>query len=1069
MKNATRRSTWRFLLPLCLLALVCTSGSAWGARKEKEITPPPPASPTLAITSLSATPDIVLEGGALTVNLSAVIQNVPSDYQWQQLDGPKVPLTSVSAIAANADVSQLAVAAECDLVFELTVRDDAGASASARVTVPVQPADIVQYPAPHVQIGGASTAVARFAHGGAEWCLFNVGTALKATPVTLGMRPVHQIVLPGFIRDLTVVTWDGGTYAVAALGEAGVALIDLSDPAALRVLNVAPVNYRLENVTFAEGGGTILYGNLIESSRAPIVATASDGVSLFLADAEFGLHKTALANLFGDVREADDTLLIEQERATVQYAGERPWGGPQSLKLFGNRLFVPLDVLGLGIFDPVTLEQVGRYNLYTDAARTEDYFGALDVGQAVARDPQTSEPYLDSFTGMPDYRQVNFEIRNASKGKTKSQELPHPWADLERKARWYYQAIDVDLALQGSRTLAYIAYSLGGAVAVDVTGFEVAMPDVFLQGRYLGFFPAVPANGPDETGSQPASLLPYEGAGKLKESGVRAVQVQGDRLYLTDHFAGLVVLDRAATPETWRAPNGPFNNDTIGMAGDHLPPWENVTSYDMGPYDPLDNESLPTAFFQAPCLLATAELNGHGSTLALLDRVDPAPGNIDLLECSGGGGFVFVDLKDLAAAKMADRFAIVAYEPPTAEIGATPDGSPTQTISIGHTAGVTASNGYLYVADGPHGVTAWKITDTAGYPSDEVHLVANTVQNEYPVTVAGETIYPPSHAVRVVAGPQEAVWALCARNGLRRVPVAAVEAGQAEVGAPLLLKLGLADIYEHNNEVANVAELNFQDHAYDAAFVGNLAFVADGGNGLTVYDVSKDPTLAGSGFFVGNLGTTKEKPLFGSSLAVDLWQNPATGRRYALIAAGPYGVGVADITDPQAMQVIKVFEPIKYENGDVGSADGKASDVKVVGDKAFFAYDSFGLIGYALADLIAPLPPGVSPTDLFKKSNRGTVEYDYRPVALGRFKLQEVAGYEEVNGGAIRLAATSQGGRVYFYAAFGEAGVIKIDFTDPATPLLLHRADTAGECQDIAIANGRLFVADGAGGLVLFK
>ncbi|MBE0598733.1 MAG: hypothetical protein IH614_15870, partial [Desulfuromonadales bacterium] len=1022
-----------------------------------------------AITTLSATPSSLLEGRATTVGLSAIIQGTPSNYSWRQIGGPKVPLSAAGATAAHADVSRLEVAAECDLIFELTVGDAAGASTSARVTVPVQPADIVQYPAPHVQIGGASTAVARFVHGGAEWCLFNVGTALKATPVTLGTRPVHQIVLPGFIRDLTVVVWNGGTYAVAALGEAGVALVDLGDPAALRVLNVAAVNYRLEDVTFAEGGGTILYGNLIESSRAPIVATASDGVNLYLADAEFGIHKTALANLFGNVREADGTLLIEQERATVQYAGERPWGGPQSLKLFGNRLFAPLDVLGVGIFDPLTLEQVGRYNLYTDTARQEDYFGAMDVALAVARDPRSSDPYLDSFTGMPDYRQVNFEIRNASKGKTKSEELPHPWADLEREARWYYQAIDVDLALQGSRTIAYIAYSLGGVIAVDVTGFDTASRDRFLQGNFLGFFPAVPANGPDETGSQPASLLPYEGAGKLKESGVRAVQVQGDRLHLTDHFAGLVVLDRAATPETWRGPNGPFNNDTIGIAGDHLPPWENVTSYNMGPYDQLDNESLPMAFFQPPCLLATAELNGHGSTLVLLDRIDPAPGNIDLLECSGGGGFVFVDLKNLAAAKMADRFAIVAYEPPTAEIGAAPDGSPTQTISIGHTAGVTASHGYLYVADGPHGVTAWKITDAAGYPTDAVQLVANTVQNEYPVTVAGETIYPPSHAVRVVAGPQEAVWALCARNGLRRVPVAAVEAGQAVVGAPLLLKLGLADIYEHNNEISNVAELNFQDHAYGAVFVGTLAFVADGGNGLTVYDVSKDPTVAGSGFFVGNLGTTKEQPLFGRAASVDLWQNPATGRRYALIAAGPYGVGVADITDPRAMQVIKVFEPIKYENGDVGSADGKASDVKVVGDKAYFAYDSFGLISYALADLVAPVPAGVSPTELFKKSTRGIVEYDHRPVALGRFKLQEVAGYEEVSGGAIRLASTTQGGRVYFYAAFGEAGVIKIDFTDPANPLLLDRADTAGECQDIAIANGRLFVADGAGGLVLFK
>ena len=150
------------------------------------------------------------------------------------------------------------------------------------------------------------------------------------------------------------------------------------------------------------------------------------------------------------------------------------------------------------------------------------------VSASVASDPATGEPYLDAVTGMPDYRQVNYEIRNSSKGKNKNADMLHPWADLERKARWYYQALDVDVALQNNRTIAYVAYSLAGVVAVDVTGFAEATPTEMLQGNYLGFFPAVPANGPEDTGSQPASLLPYEGAGMLKESGVRAVRVQGE-------------------------------------------------------------------------------------------------------------------------------------------------------------------------------------------------------------------------------------------------------------------------------------------------------------------------------------------------------------------------------------------------------------------------------------------------------------------------------------------------------------------------------------------------------------
>ena len=279
------------------------------------------------------------------MTLDAAVAGTPATFAWTQIAGPKVPLTPISATSATVDASALEVAAECELVFRLTLTDAAGVTVSRDLTLPVQPLDMIPMLGDHVQIGGSSTAVARFVHNGEKWCLFNVGTALKATPVVPADRkPVQQIILPGFIQDVATLTYNGGTYALAALGGAGVALVDISDPAAMILLNVAPVNYKLENVTYAEGGGSILYGNRIESVKAPIVAVASDGTSLFLADADFGIHKTALSRLFNDEREDDGTLLIDQEKATVQYAGERPWGGAQALKLYGNRLFVPLDV-----------------------------------------------------------------------------------------------------------------------------------------------------------------------------------------------------------------------------------------------------------------------------------------------------------------------------------------------------------------------------------------------------------------------------------------------------------------------------------------------------------------------------------------------------------------------------------------------------------------------------------------------------------------------------------------------------------------------------------------------------
>lgn len=1036
----------------------------------------PPAGAGVA--SIAADPPAFLEGTVASVALDADVEGSPIAVHWTQVAGPKVPLATRSApigapgvASATADVSTLAVAAEVTLVFELAVQDLSGAISVREVTVDVAPSDLLPVLGPHVQIGGASTATARVATAAGDFALFNVGTALHATPIAMAKGPVSTLVLPGTIRDLEVVTGER-TLVLAAIGAAGIAVVDATDPTALTLVSVTPVGHYQDGIAFTDTGGTTTFDNVLSTASAPVVALATDGDQLYVADGGYGLHRTSLANLVGPggpvTDPADGTLVTEADTFTLHFAGENGWGAPRSLVLFGGRLYAALGELGLGIFDPVSLAQVGGYNLYTDEARLEDHFGPMAITAAVGRDPVTGDPYLDDVTGMPDYRQVWWEVTQVMKGDVVA---PTPWADFERNGKWFYLARDVDVARQGARTIAYVAYSLGGLVAVDVTGAEAATPDRKLRGAFLGYFPAVAANGPYDTGSQPSSILPFEGAGMLKESGVVAVDVSGDKVFASDHFAGLVIVDGAADPGArWRGPNAPYDNDTNGIPNDGVPDYENVTSYDMAPWDPLDNESLPIAFFQAPALLATSELAGHASDLLVLEPPAlSAAGAVDVLSCSGAGGFVLVDVVDLAAPAMADRYAVPAWFPTTDEVGAAPDGSPTQAIAIGHTSGVSASGGYLYVADGPHGVSAWSLRDAAGFPSDRIRLVANTVQDEYPVTVGGVTIYPPSHVSRTVFDPLAGVvWAACGRNGARRVDVSAVEAGAAVAGAPLLLPLARTDLFEHNSDFS-VKALSYQDHAYDVELLGRYAWVADGSNGLTVYDASRDPSQAESGFFVANAGYGPTQPPLGTASGLEFWVDPATGRRYAIVAAGPYGVGVVDATDTADLRIVKVFEPIKLEDGDVGTADGQAIDVAVIGDLAYFTYDSFGVVVYALRDLVAPLPPGVDPTDLFSKQTSGTVLYDHRPVAVGRFKLQLVPGFEAVDGGAVRLDWTSQGGRLYLYVAFGEAGLLKLDFTDPAAPVLLARADTAAEASDVVIADGRVYVADGSGGLVYFK
>jgi hypothetical protein len=60
-------------------------------------------------------------------------------------------------------------------------------------------------------------------------------------------------------------------------------------------------------------------------------------------------------------------------------------------------------------------------------------------------------------------------------------------------------------------------------------------------------------------------------------------------------------------------------------------------------------------------------------------------------------------------------------------------------------------------------------------------------------------------------------------------------------------------------------------------------------------------------------------------------------------------------------------------------------------------------------------------------------------------------------------------GRNLIYVAYGDAGVVKIDWTDPANPVLMEHTNTVGFASDVVVVNGRAYVADGSGGLALLK
>jgi hypothetical protein len=986
------------------------------------------------------------------------------------------------------------------------------------------------------QIGGATSAAVLYNDGTTDWTLYSMANRLAATPIGIAKGAVTEIKLPGYIQHITPVTYDGKKYALVSMGGKGLGVVDLTSPAAMSLLKTVNVNYYKDGLNWVDGGGTLVPNATVTGVAGPITDVLVDDKGtpadftddeLFIGDAAYGIHKTKLSNLLGatPVLEADGTLKIDSEVWTLQYAGENPWGAPESLKLKDGKLYAALGYLGIAIYDAADLSiKPARYNLYTDETVAEDWFGSRKLSLSVQ-----DKAFVDPDTGMPSWQQAQWEINDFWRdGKMdtslcKNVDWCTPWASFDRYGKYYYKAraldvVDLPAAStggSGTTTMVYVAYSLGGLVAVDVTASK-GTP------TYAGYVAAVPAHGPDEpTGTKTQSLFPHYGSGMLKEAGVMDVRVVADatgtgyKAYYSDHFAGLVVAGDAEKPKAkWFNPNGAgkYNND-IFPTTPYWPDYEFVTSYDMTPVTPLGSDESMPAFvvpvpensgtFMAPLLLATGEISGHGGPLFLMPGMNVgASGQIDVVQATGAGGLNFIDIKSFKGATLADDFTVPVHHVSTREIGAAPDGSATQDIAIGHAEGLAVSGKHLYLADGPHGMSVWRIADAAGMPTDELHLVANTLQSEYPYN----GILPTPHAFGVGFGadPTKA-FVMNQSLGMRRVDVSAVP-GTA-VGTPKLLTLSAADIFEHSTDLYTVDKkltgLNSQDHAYGVAFTGTFAVVADGGNGMTVYDVSKNPALGDSAHVVANIGGTDTgKPSLGRSQSVKLWTDPTTNRKYAFATAGSYGVSVVEMTDlldkgiKPGLKLIKTFEPKKYDEDKVGSADGKSVDVHVVGDYAFFSYDSFGLVAYKLADLIQPVveyqpvgqPVGACAdvTDVTALSAKQGRTVDCRPESVGRFKLQTVAGYETLDGGAQFMTAqyfpanspfhdatgtliTLDKPKVLFYVAYAEAGVIKLDWSDPANPKLLAIKDTMGSAAATTIANGRVYVADGTGGMVVFK
>ena len=120
-------------------------------------------------------------------------------------------------------------------------------------------------------------------------------------------------------------------------------------------------------------------------------------------------------------------------------------------------------------------------------------------------------------------------------------------------------------------------------------------------------------------------------------------------------------------------------------------------------------------------------------------------------------------------------------------------------------------------------------------------------------------------------------------------------------------------------------------HAENIVISGNLAYLASGGNGLWVMDISnpEEPDILG------------HAPHSASAHAV------AIGENYAYVAAGRSGVHVVDISNPDALEVLWTYD-----------TEGQAYGVAVTGNFTIVVDPPYGLRIIDFSDPINPVETG---------------------------------------------------------------------------------------------------------------
>ncbi len=284
--------------------------------------------------------------------------------------------------------------------------------------------------------------------------------------------------------------------------------------------------------------------------------------------------------------------------------------------------------------------------------------------------------------------------------------------------------------------------------------------------------------------------------------------------------------------------------------------------------------------------------------------------------------------------------------------------------------------------------------------------------------------------------------------------------------------------------IGNVENNGF---AQNVTLAGNLVFIADGDDGLQIYDISdpRDPSFVGyydspgysyavavRGDYAfladGNSGVAildisdPSNPTFASGMGggYDFWDVVLEGN-YAFLANDYWGVVIYDISDP--------IYPVFVSHYDT---PGYARDIEILDDYAYVGDVTYGML---ILDISNPSAPELAGEYTGSQYAWGVAVQENRAYLADEIQLTILDISDPYNPtflGEVQTPGTAYGVSIadnFVYLATNEQGIQVIDVSDPSLPRIIGSADTPGQAQKVLITENLGYVADGYGGLQIME